>query len=218
MKKYISFVTGPNASGKGTLTKALSEKFGYYHFNGGNCLRDFAEKYHRTDIQELIDNGELVSDDVFEEVFHDKFHEINHNTKIIMDGAPRIYEQVSFIQKLATEHGYEPFWIIVLNAPLDVLLERVKDRVVAPDGNVYHMTLNPPPKQFKLSELHARKDDRQDIVKKRYEYYVTETLPCLTHPYLAKLPIHSIDATKPIPEVLEDASEFVKEIENSLIH
>ena len=212
MKKNIYFIFGPNASGKGTLSQHLSDKYGYYHLNAGNCLRDWAATNNRFEILDTIDDGEFVPDDVMRAALEDKFTQIGHLIDVMMDGFPRKLSQINILRDICKKYDYEPKFMIILNVPLEVVVERVKERVTAPDGNVYHMTLNPPPKQFKMSELHPRPDDAPGIVEKRYEFYVTHTLEVLSDQFFKDIKVCSIDATKSIPEVFEEAEKFVKSL------
>jgi adenylate kinase family enzyme len=215
VKKYISFIFGPNVSGKGTLAENICRRNGYVHLNNGKQIRNWAKKNNRLDIEESINNGDLVCDEILKFALEDYFTENSHNYKIISDGAPRMYDQVELVINIARKHGYEPFWIIVLNAPLNVLLERVKYRVVAPDGEVYHMTLNPPPQKYRLSQLTTRQDDRPEIVTKRYFQYMRSTVQALTHPLFSGLPLRFIDATLCINDVFLEGSDFVDSIEQN---
>jgi len=214
MRKFLGIVFGPNGSGKGTLADNLSKELSYHHFDNGLCLREWAKKKNRQDVMKLIEQGEFVYDEIVDLSIKDNFEEISHNKKILLDGIPRKLSQINLIQDLCKKYNFTPLWIIVLHAPVEVLVERLKERVVAPDGKNYHMTLNPPPKHFKLSELKSRPDDKPEIIRKRYEYYITNTLECISDPFFLNSKIHTIDATKPIPEVLEEGREFVKETEN----
>ncbi len=209
MKKTISFIFGPNGAGKGTLARHIAESFDYYHLNTGNTLRDWVSAKRRFDVLDQIDAGEFVDDTILREALEEKFAQVGHVKKILADGVPRKLSQVSIVQEICKKFRYEPEFIIVMSVALEVLLERVKDRVIAPDGHVYHMTLNPPPKHFKLSELHARPDDRPDIVRKRYEYYSVYTLECLSDHFFKNCQISSIDATQSIPQVFSEAEDFI---------
>ena len=216
MNKSLGIIFGPNGSGKGTLATNLSTNLDYFHYDNGKHLRDWAEQKNREDILKLIDYGEFVSDEIVDQSIHDKFAEINHHQKVLLDGIPRKLSQVNLIQEFCFKYHYQPLWIIILHAPLDALIKRLKERVVAPDGKDYHMTMNPPPKHFKLSQLKPRPDDQPEIVRKRYEYYITNTLECLSDRFFLNTKVLTIDATEPIDDVFEKAKEFViqSEIEN----
>lgn len=216
MNKCLGIVFGPNGSGKGTLSMNLSKDLDYFHYDNGKSLREWGIKKNKQDILELIDSGEFVPDEIVDTSIHDDFEEINHHKKVLLDGIPRKLSQVNLIQEFCFKYHFKPLWIIVLHAPVEALIERLKERVEAPDGKDYHMTLNPPPKHFKLSELKPRPDDKPEIIKKRYEYYITNTLECLSDRFFLNTKIHTIDATKSINEVFDEAKEFIveSEIEN----
>lgn len=217
MQKYIGFIFGPNGSGKGTLAKKLAEENDYTYISNGRVIRDWAEANNRKDLLEMIDEGEFIDDKTVSHILEEKFKTISHNQKLLIEGVPRKASQVSFIAELSKKYNFKPLWVIVLHAPLEVLIDRVKDRVFAPDGHVYHMTLNPPPKKYKLSELYTRLDDRPEIVRKRFEYYITHTLECVSDEYFLNAQIKTIDATKPISDVFEEGRHFIKEVEK-LMH
>lgn len=214
MRKFLGIVFGPNGSGKGTLARNISESLDYFHFDNGKNLRKFARERNRDEILKLIENGEFVDDDFVSDAIHAEFEEINHHKKILLDGIPRKLSQVNIIQEFCKKYNYNLDWIIVLHAPIEILLERLKERVVAPDGKDYHMTLNPPPKHYKLSELKPRPDDRPDIVKRRYEDYELKTLECISDRFFINSKIHTIDATKSIHDVFEESIKFVKSVED----
>lgn len=212
MNKTINFVFGPNASGKGTLARHLSEKLGYYHLIASDALKAWASVNRRYDILNTMDQGEFVDDNITFAALEAKFEQIGHLADIIIDGYPRKLSQMNMMRKLCEKYGFKPNFMIILNVPLEVIVDRVKDRVVAPDGHVYHMTLNPPPKHFKMSELVPRPDDAPEIVKKRYEFYVTHTLEVISDPFFKDVKVCSIDATQSIPTVYAEAEEFIKSL------
>jgi adenylate kinase len=211
MKKIIGFIFGPNGSGKGTLARHIAESYGYCHINTGRCLREWAEKNNRKDIIKLIDNGDFVEDLLVEVALRERFEKLMSYKGVIIEGVPRKLSQVNMIQRICKDFNFVPEFLMILNVPLDILIDRVKDRVVAPDGHVYHMKLNPPPKHFKLSELHTRPDDCVEIVKKRYESYISMTLECISDGFFLNSKVLSIDSTKPINEVFTIADNFLED-------
>jgi adenylate kinase len=213
MRKIIGFIFGPNGAGKGTLAENLKSKLDYYHMDSSHFLREYLVASNDQESMDRMDNGEFVDDDVLEASMRHAFEKTGHNKKLILDGIPRKKSQMKMIEDLCIQYNFTPLWMIVLSAPLDVLIERLKDRVVAPDGKNYHMTLNPPPKHFKLSELKSRPDDKPEIASKRYEYYNMNTLECLSDKFFINTNVHVIDATKSIPDVFEEGVNFVSEAE-----
>jgi adenylate kinase len=210
-KKSIGFIFGPNGVGKGTLADLVSEKFQYYHYNMGAVVREYADMRGHEDIKKLVDNGILVDDEFIHDTLLDKIEHLRYQN-IVFDGVPRRNVQVSFMQEICDKHGFSPEWVIVLHAPMDVIMERLTERVMAPDGKVYHLRYNPPPAHYKPEELVTRPDDRPEVVQKRYEDYVTLSLECLSHPFFLDIPTFTIDATKSISEVCHQAELFLTDI------
>lgn len=216
MKKYIGFIFGPNGAGKGTLAKKLIEKKGYIHINNGEIIREWAAKNNRKDLLKLIDEGEFIDDLLVEKILTLKFNEIGHNHKLLIEGFPRKSYQVKILKKLSQKYNFVPAWIIILHAPLEVLIDRLKYRVIAPDGLVYNLAFDPPPMHFKMSKLQTRSDDKPEIVRKRYEYYIVHSLECISDDYFLDSKIKTINATQTITEVFKEAIEFVNEVESTL--
>lgn len=218
MKNKMGFVFGPNGVGKGTLAQGLSESLGYKALNMGNMIREWIDMNKRYDLMKIMDEGDFIDDSIVEESLKAKFIQLKEQNQLgnlIMDGVPRRHSQVKILKDICEKYNYLPEWIIVLSAPLEEILGRVRQRVVAPDGNVYHLVLNPPPAHFQASELHPRPDDRPEVVKKRYEYFIKDTFECLSDPFFANTKVLSIDGTKSIHEVYEEAEGFLEELEVS---
>lgn len=206
---------GPNGVGKGTLAHHISEIFGYKVLNMGNIIREYAYEHQISYLKDIMDNGEFVEDEIVEASLIEKLEELRQSSferPLLFDGFPRRKSQMAILHKLMGLYNLEPEWIIVLNAPLEEILDRVTGRVTAPDGQVYHLTLNPPPPQFKPEELITRPDDRPDIVKKRYKFFMTKTLECIGDQMFLDTPISNIDSRKPIPEVYKEAENFLKDL------
>lgn len=210
-KKSIGFIFGPNGVGKGTLADNICEEFGYYHFSMGVVIGKYANERGHKMIREQIDDGEFVDDEHINEALFEAVENLKHKN-IIFDGVPRKASQVKFIKEICEQFGYTVDWIIVLSAPEEVIVERLTERVVAPDGKIYHLKYSPPPKKYLADQLITRPDDRPEIVRKRYHYYMMHTLESLSASYFADVPTLSIDATKSIGQVTRDAEDFVGEL------
>jgi adenylate kinase len=210
-KKSIGFIFGPNGVGKGTLADNICDEFNYYHFSMGVVIGKWANERGHKKIREQIDEGEFVDDEHIREALLEKVESLRHRN-IIFDGVPRKITQVKLIKEVCEKFGYDVDWAIVLDASMDVIVERLTERVVAPDGKIYHLKYNPPPKKYSPDELVTRPDDRPEIVKKRYKYYVEHTLESLNNDYFEEVPTLKIDATKTIAQVTAEAEKFVKKI------
>ena len=213
-KKSIGIIFGPNGAGKGTIARFISNKFGYKHINTGALLRVASLKAGNEHLKELLDDGEMLDDSVVEQILIDHFksYEISNSDKIVLEGIPRRKSQIDTIKRVCRIFNYEIKWVIVLELPVDVIIDRVKDRILAPDGHVYHLIYNPPPPYFKPEDFTKRLDDRPHIIEKRYENYTINTKPCISDPLFFNTPKLIVDARKGIEEICREVGEFLGNI------
>lgn len=211
MSKKIGIIFGPLNAGKGTQASKLASEFNYYHLTTGGIIRDKIEKDGDTDLKKWIDAGNLVSDKQMEDIFISKMKALA-NTEyelVVIDGLPRTVPQVEFIQSAINQLSYELCWVILLDAPLEFLIERAVNRVMGPNGEVYNYKFNPPPADIPKDQLKQRADDNPETIKKRYDIYLKDTLPCLRTETLKKAKFKQIDATQDIDEVYKDIKKII---------
>ncbi len=216
MEKHIGIIIGPNGVGKGTLAQMLAEDFRYYHINMGQLFRDWIAAHAKHEHQSDVDNGVLIDDTFVREVVTAKFEELKRDAptvNLVMEGLPRTVAQVDIVKDLCRDYGYNIKWVIVLSATLEMILDRVMDRVIAPDGTIYNLKYNPPPSNITREQLSKRADDRPEVITKRYESYIVDTFPVLSDPLFLNAQILNIDASKTIREVHDEARYFLRELE-----
>lgn len=156
MSKTAVLIIGIQGSGKGTQSINLAEHFAIPHISTGDLLRQEikAETELGMKVKANLDRGELVPDDVIEEMvttFLDK-GDISHG--FIFDGFPRNLLQAEFFMNLMADKGYE---VKVLNL-------HVSDEAAV----------------LRMSER-GREDDTPEIIKKRIELFHSETKPLLEY-------------------------------------
>lgn len=211
-KKRLGIIFGPINVGKGTQAQKLSEEFGFYHLTTGGIIRDKIEKEGDEQLKAIIDSGNLISDEKMGEIFKSKLKKLldSKYDLILLDGIPRTLNQIEFIKEAKLELGFELAWSIWFDAPLEDLIERAKYRVIGPDGTVYNTKFNPPPVSIPASSLKKRVDDSEEVITKRYQVYLNETLPCIKSDYIKNAAAFiRIDARRTIEEIYSDAREFV---------
>lgn len=123
-------VFGKQGSGKGTLATRLTDQLGIPHISTGDMLRaaaasgsEFGEK-----VAAIIDAGELVSDEVMEDVVRGRLAEADAQPGFILDGYPRTKGQAEFLDDLLAPEGISV--VIELDVPDEVVLRRIEDRRV----------------------------------------------------------------------------------------
>jgi adenylate kinase len=158
-------VLGPPCSGKGTQCKRLAAKLGLIHFSTGDAFRDHVARDTELGRQArpFLERGCFVPDDLVINMIHSRLAEpdvLQHGC--LLDGFPRTGDQAAeLINHIHIEQ------IVHLKVPDPVLLGRARERRIDPaTGDIYHLTLCPPPASL-LPQLVARELDDDDSFRVR---------------------------------------------------
>jgi len=167
---------GPPGAGKGTYAKKLEEALGIPHISTGDLLR--LEVASKTElgkkIEKTLTNGELVSDEIMAD-YIEKILKENPNG-VILDGYPRNMKQAKKLDELSRKLKINLDYVINCDIDDEVIIERLKNRVVCPTcGRVYNL-ISSPPKRDKVCDndgtpLVHREDDNEDVVRHRLDIY-----------------------------------------------
>ncbi len=214
MKKLILFIMGPQGSGKDTQAELLSKEFNIPTFSAGGLLREEIKKKSplSDEINSYISKGFIVPTNIIYQLIMNKIKRPECKDGFILNGYPRNKEQAEAIRGKV-----EPTFVILLDIPDEVAVERISHRMICPKcGRVY--TVKDPSEDNYCEVCHVklvrRDDDKEDIIKKRLELYHKETEP-LKEIYKSRLLI--IDGTKSVKEVFNDIKERInKELSQDL--
>src|SRR5262245_65643045 len=96
MHKYV--ITGVQGSGKGTQAKLLCEALDLVHISVGDIFRWNIQNHTKLGarVRRLVDAGELVSDEVVDEVVRERLARHDWNYGFVLDGFPRNRMQAEF--------------------------------------------------------------------------------------------------------------------------
>lgn len=166
---------GPPGSGKGTQGKRLAQRLGLVHIAAGDLLR--AEVQERTPVGRqvagLMDRGELVPDPIILNLLTPKVLAATADGGYLLDGFPRSVAQATEARALAERAGAAPDAVIYLEAPRQVLMQRILARATIED----------------------RADDNASTVANRLDVFDEATRPLVDHYRLRGL-LHVIDANQ----------------------
>jgi adenylate kinase len=206
---------GPPGAGKGTQAQSIVNKHNYFQLSTGNLLRE--EVKSKTplgeEIENLISNGQFVSDEVVNELLRKSITNLKFRDRIIFDGYPRNVKQAQNLDLILKEFNQMVGHIIFLNVTKDIIEKRIMGRMTC---EKCHMTLNeffnkkqidfhPCGKEF----LKKRKDDNLDVVVARYDTYMKTTKPVLDY-YSKNQNFTEIDGTAEIDQITDKINHVLK--------
>jgi len=208
---------GPPASGKGTQSAFIVEKYNIPHVSTGDILRKAIKERTPAGIlaEKIINEGNLVPDDVMINIVKDRLSKPDCKNGFLLDGFPRTIPQAEALEVITKEINQPIDLVINLVIDQDLLIERVIGRRICKSCNAsYHLKNNPPKKQGVCDicggELFQRADDNEQSVKVRLEAYDKQTSP-LVHYYAEKGIVKDIDASKEIDQIFDDISKIIGE-------
>ena len=176
---------GSPGAGKGTQAAFVAQRYGIPQISTGDMLRAAikAGTPLGTAAKQVMDRGELVSDDVIIGLVKERITADDCRTGFLFDGFPRTIPQAEAMRsaQVPIEHVVE---ILVDDK---VIVERISGRRVhLPSGRSYHVKHNPPRQDMKDDvtgeTLIQRDDDREETVRNRLAVYHRQTEP-LVHYY-----------------------------------
>lgn len=203
--KNIIFIAPP-AAGKGTQSTMLKESFGYNHLSTGDMLREVVSSGTNFGLQvkNIIDRGELVSDDIIINLINNKLAKID-GKPFILDGFPRTLNQAKSLDNML-DKDYE---VIYLDLTEEKAIERILGRLTCSCGKSYNLNVdNLKPKVEGIcdgcgKELVKRNDDNVDSFKVRYKTFLDNTKPLMEY-YEDKNKLHKINVNRNVEDIFKD--------------
>lgn len=210
-------------AGKGTLAKALKEKYGYAHISMGDILRERASVGDElgNKIKDMIDNGIFVPNDIIYQAVEYKINQPECDNGYILDGFPRNLEQAEGYDKILSKLGKDIGIVINLTIPNELLKQRIIGRRMCKDcGAIYNIysDIMKPQKEGICDkcngQLYQRADDNEEAMKTRVETYFKVTEPVIDY-YKQKGIIYEIDSTDK-NKTLKDIEDLLKSLGDKL--
>ena len=171
---------GPPGSGKGTQGERLAVRHGVPHLSSGELLR--AHVRAGTALGRAADGairrGDLIADDLVNEIMLAEVLAPNAIGGFVLDGYPRTVAQATAAYELARRHGITFHAVVLLKIPPQQLLDRLTTR----------------------GQLTKRADDTPETIRHRIEVYLDHTSPLIDY-YRRRNVLEQIDATGTIDEV-----------------
>lgn len=166
----IVIFLGPPGAGKGTQAAHIVERYGIPQLSTGDMLR--AAVAAKTPIgvkaKEVMDAGNLVSDDIVGAIVADRIEEADCARGFLLDGFPRTLVQAEMLDGILAEKGRSVDAVIELKVDEKVLVDRLRNRI----------------KETLARGETLRGDDNEETFAKRLGVYREQTAPLI--PYYEK--------------------------------
>ncbi|MHA6805813.1 adenylate kinase [Salinifilum ghardaiensis] len=174
---------GPPGAGKGTQAEVLSERLSVPHISTGDLFRSNIGNQTPLGVKakSYLDAGELVPDEVTNEMVRVRLAEPDAREGFLLDGYPRTTPQADVLGEILAELGVELSAVLQFEVGEDELVRRMLER--------------------------GREDDNEDVIRRRLAVYREETEPLLDY-YGDK--VVTIDAVGTIEEISERALQAVR--------
>lgn len=185
-------ITGPPASGKGSVAPFITKEYNILHISTGQMFREEIKKGTPLglELKEVMDQGHLVSDELTQKMVEKRLNQKDCENGFLLDGFPRNLNQARFLDSYLKDKGLKLDFAIALYADKEMIVKRIVGRRVCPTcGKNYNVYFSKPKVEgicdIDGSALIKRTDDTEEIAVERIHVYDEETAPILKY-YLDK--------------------------------
>ena len=182
MKRNIVILLGGPGAGKGTQAVRIKDRFGLRHISTGQLLRSevAAETQLGLCAKCVMEAGGLVGDEIVNELLTRRISQEDCSNGFVLDGYPRdIRQAVAFKDALLTD---DRLIVIDIDIDLERVIPRLTGRRTCTSCNVVYHAVTSPPRQPGFCDLCGntlaqRSDDREDVIRARFDVYCAATKP-----------------------------------------
>jgi adenylate kinase len=188
---------GPPGAGKGTQATRLVETYGIVQLSTGDMLRAAVAAGTETGLKAkaVMEAGDLVSDEIVNQIVSDRISEPDCARGFILDGYPRTLAQADAVEEMMKRKGRR----------LDAVLELVvDDRALV--GRIVKRA-----EDAAAAGQPVRKDDTPEVFDERLRAYYKSTAP-LTGYYYAKGNLKTVNGMASIDEVTSEINAVLKSL------
>ena len=206
---------GPPGAGKGTQAQNIVNNFNLHQLATGDLLRIEIKKRTKISkkIEQIIAQGDLVSDDIVNELVRKVITNHNYRNRIIFDGYPRNINQAESLEIMLDGDSQSINFILFLKVTQEIIKKRILGRIICEKCN---KTLNEYLNKEEIEKhecgityLKKRKDDNQESIITRYEEYIKKTKPVLDF-YSSRTYFHEIDGSQKIQVITNKIEDILK--------
>jgi adenylate kinase len=176
---------GPPGAGKGTQAKMLAQQWNIPHISTGDILRQAMKDQTPLGVQaqSYVDCGDLVPDQLVEAMVSERLSQDDAKSGWILDGFPRTVNQAVFLEELLQKLNQQDEKVVNLEVPDEVVVARLLER--------------------------GRKDDTEDVIRRRLEVYRSETAPLIDF-YHHRHQLFSVNGNQSQEEVSAELKKVIE--------
>jgi adenylate kinase len=162
---------GPAGAGKSVQGQILAARHGWRWLSTGQLLRDT----HDPALLQKMAMGELIGDEVANQVVHEALLRSKDIDHLILDGYPRELTQAKWLEEMLPQHERSIKLIVILEVPESEIVRRL--------------------------HIRGRVDDTPEAIKERLHIFRDKIYPILDHFNQQKVRIAHIDGTGTVGQV-----------------
>ncbi len=187
----ILIIFGPPGAGKGTQAKLISDYLKVPQLSTGDILRNQLKKSDplSLELKKTLDSGQLVSDDILNNIIIKRINEKDCINGFILDGYPRTMIQAKFLNDTLKQKNISIDYIFDFFIDELTIIERIKSR----------------------SQIENRNDDNVEVIKTRINRYYRDTKPLsdfYKKQYMSQYV--ALDGNKEIQEINSEILKILK--------
>ena len=202
-------IMGAPGAGKGTYADTIKKHFGIPHISTGEIFREAIASDSELGrlAKKFIDKGNLVPDEVTNEIVKKRLKEEDCSEGFLFDGYPRTIAQAEAFDEMLKELNIKLDVVVNIDVEDDVIISRIINRRLCPScGRGYNLVTLKPKIEGVCDDcgtpLYQRKDDNEETIKSRLEVYNRQTKPLIEY-YENQNLLLQIDGDGKISEVAD---------------
>ncbi len=209
---------GPPGAGKGSQARNLVKTYNLENISTGEMFRQSAERGEPLgkEAMEFIKNGNLVSDEITNEIVRNRLFNSDADQRFLLDGYPRTVHQAKALDDMLDEMGSCLTAVVNIVVDKEAILERMVGRRVCRNcGYTYHTHFKPPSHEGVCDkcggELYQRPDDQLESVRNRLRIYEEKTRPIIDY-YKGRGVLVNINGMQSFEAVYRDIKKALSDI------
>jgi adenylate kinase len=185
---------GPPGAGKGTQAERLVKRLAIPQLSTGDMLRAAVAANTPVGLKakDIMNRGELVSDDIVVQILADRIEEQDAKKGFILDGFPRTVAQAEALSSMLAQKKLKLDAVLEFKVDEPALVDRVVKRA----------------KEAAERGEPVRNDDNPEVFRTRLEAYRAQTRP-LTDYYRSRGTLKTVDGMQPIDKVTQEISRIL---------